>query len=172
MVVMSTYKTLVWSCVSPSGLESYGIVTMAVGVVLTWVYLWLPKGVDDDIMCSVRTFGRVHTCSGSRSGPVPVPFHSFVLRSHLQKLTGPVPVAGLRRVHTCSGTRPERVRLHPPPPQHTRFLILGLFSSRRVTALMASRHRRRRSRIDGQIRLCMICSNSWLQRNFGRCIFL
>ena len=39
--------------------------------------------------------GRVHTCSGSRSSPVPVPFHSFVLRSHLQKLTGSVPVAGL-----------------------------------------------------------------------------
>ena len=37
-----------------------------------------------------KMLGRVHTCSGSRSGPMPVPFHSFVLRSHLQKLTGPV----------------------------------------------------------------------------------
>ena len=27
--------------------------------------------------------------------PVPFPFHSFVLRSHLHKLTGSVPVAGL-----------------------------------------------------------------------------
>ena len=45
------------------------------------------------LLLHVSELGRVHTCSGSRSGPVP--FHSFVLRSHLQKLTGPVPVAGL-----------------------------------------------------------------------------
>ena len=65
--------------------------------------------------------GPVHTCSGSRSGPVPVPFHSFVERSHLEKLTGTVPVSGQWPVHTCSGTQPERVvRLtHPtPPPAH------------------------------------------------------
>ena len=113
-----------------------------------------------------RWFARMNASSVSSAKAVftlvpvrvPVPFHSFVLRSHLQKLTGPVPVAGLWRVHTCSGTRPERVRLHTPP-QHTRFLIFGLFSSRRATALTASRHRRRRSRIDGQIRLCTMCPN-------------
>ena len=48
---------------------------------------------------------------------VPVPFHSFVLRSHLQKLTGPVPVAACdaftlvpERDRNATGTRPERDR--------------------------------------------------------------
>ena len=46
--------------------------------------------IDSDV--TSRNFLTVFTPVPVR---VPVPFHSFVLRSHLQKLTGPVPVAGL-----------------------------------------------------------------------------
>ena len=112
----------------------------------------------------------------SRSGLVPVSFRSRSTRSccvHTCK-NWPDPF----RLRACDAFTlvPERERnaygYTHTPPQHIRFLILGLLSSRRVTALTASRHRRRRSRIDGQIRRCMMCRNFGLQRNFGRCIII
>ena len=114
--------------------------------------------------------GRVHTCSGSRSGPVPLVRVAFKPAKIDRTRSGCGPVTCSHLFRNATGTRPERVRL--PPPQHTRFLMLGMLSSRRVTALTASRHRRRRFRIDGQIRRCMMCPNFGLQRNFGRCIII
>ena len=121
-----------------------------------------------------NNLGRVHTCSGSRSGsrsgPVPLVRVAFTPAKIDRTRSGCGPVT---RSHMFTHV-PERNRnaygyTPHPPPQHARFLILGLLSSRRVTALTASRHRRRRSRIDGQIRHCIMCPNFGLQRNFGRC---
>ena len=111
--------------------------------------------------------GRVHTCSGSRSGPVPLVRVAFTPAKIDRTRSGCGPVTRSHLFRNATGTRTV---IHPP--QHTGFLILGLLSSRRVTALTASRHRRRRSRIDGQIRRCVMCPNFGLQRNFGRCIFI
>ena len=107
----------------------------------------------------------------SRSGPVPLVRVAFTPTKIDRTRSGCGPVTRSHLFRNATGTRTV---IPPPPPQHIRFLIFGLFSSRRVTALTASRHRRRRSRIDGQIdlRRCIMCPNFGLQRNFGRCIII
>ncbi len=101
----------------------------------------------------------------SRFGPVPLVRVAFTPAKIDRTRSGCGPVKCSHLFRNATGTRTVT-------PQHTRFLILGLLSSRRVTALTASRHRRRRSRIDGQIRRCVMFPNFGLQRNFGRCIFI
>ncbi len=119
-----------------------------------------------------NNLGRVHTCSGSRSGsrsgPVPLVRVAFTPAKIDRTRSGCGPVTRSHLFRNATGTR----TVTHTPPQHTRFLIFGLFSSRRATALTASRHRRRRSRIHGQIRRCTMCPNFGLQRNFARCIFI
>ena len=104
----------------------------------------------------------------SRSGPVPLVRVAFTPAKIDRTRSGCGPVTRSHLFRNATGTR----TVTHTPPQHIRFSILGLLSSRRVTALTASRHRRRRSLIDGQIRRCMMCRNFRLQRNFGRCIII
>ena len=104
----------------------------------------------------------------SRSGPVPLVRVAFTPAKIDRTRSGCGPVTRSHLFRNATGTRYNL----QPPPQDTSFLILVLLSSRRVTALTASRHQRRRSRIDGQIRRCMMCPNFGLQRNFGRCIVI
>ena len=104
----------------------------------------------------------------SRSGPVPLVRVAFTPAKIDRTRSGCGPVTRSHLFRNATGTR----TVTHTPPQHTRFLIFGLFSSRRATALTASRHRRRRSRIHGQIRRCTMCPNFGLQRNFARCIFI
>ena len=104
----------------------------------------------------------------SRSGPVPLVRVAFTPAKIDRTRSGCGPVTRSHLFRNATGTR----TVTHTPPQHIRFLIFGLLSSRRVTALTSSRHRRRRSRIDGQIRRCIICPNFGLQRNFGRCIII
>ena len=127
-----------------------------------------------DLQCKqVTVLGPLRPCSHlfrfafrSRSGPVPLVRVAFTPAKIDRTCSGCGPATRSHLFRNATGTRTVT------PPQHTRFLILGLFSSRRVTALTASRHRRRRSRIDGQIRRCMMCPTFGRQRYFGRCIFL
>ena len=86
---------------------------------------------------------------------------SHLFRFAFRTRSSCVPVTRSHLFRNATGTRTVT------HPQHIRFLIFGMFSSRRVTALTASRHRRRWSRIDGQIRRCMLCPDFGLQRNFG-----
>ena len=96
-----------------------------------------------------RILGRVHTCSGSRSGPVPLVPVAFTPAKIDRTRSGCGPVTRSHLFRNAYGyTHPP-----PPPPPSTGFLILGL----------------RWSRIDGQVRRRVMCPNFGLQRNFGRC---
>ena len=101
----------------------------------------------------------------SRSGPVPLVRVAFTPAKIDRTRSGCGPLTRSHLFRNATGTSTVT-----HTPQQTRIFILGLLSSRRVTALTASRHRRRRSRIDGQIRRCMMCPNFGLQGNFGRCV--
>ena len=105
----------------------------------------------------------------SRSGPVPLVRVAFTPAKIDRNRSGCGLVTRSHLFRNATGTRTVTHTHTPHPPPHTRFLMLGLLSSRRMTALTPSRHQRRRSRIDGQIRRCMMCPNLGLQRNFGRC---
>ena len=83
--------------------------------------------------------GRVHTCSGSPSGPVPLVRVAFTPVKFDRTRSGCGSVTCSHLFRNATGMRTVTPS-PPPPPQHTRFFILGLFSSRRVTALTASRH--------------------------------
>ena len=136
------------------------------------VPLWSPlKGIERKILqlLPVRPCSHLFRFAfQSRSGPVPLVRVAFTPAKIDRTRSGCGPVTRSHLFRSATGTRYNL----QPPPQHTSFLILVLLSSRGVTALTASRHQRRRSRIDGQIRRCMMCPNFGLQRNFGRCIVI
>ena len=128
--------------------------------------------------CNLPLLGRVHTCSGSRSGPVP----AFRSRS------GPVPLARVAaftpakidrtrsgcgpvtRSHLFRNATGTRTVTPPPPPEHQVFnygsvfipdddSVDGFASSTETVPYRLTRR-------------CMMCPNFGLQCNFGRCIIL
>ena len=76
----------------------------------------------------------------SRSGPVPLVRVAFTPAKIDRNRSGCGLVTRSHLFRNATGTRTVTHTHTPHPPPHTRFLMLGLLSSRRMTALTASRH--------------------------------